>query len=107
MVFALHVPPKIPLPPQSLSPWSTHSQQSVDEAGFLLAIPPDAGHGLVVVGRVPVGVEHDQSVGADQVQAAAARLAAQHEDELRGGGVVEPLHDLGDTERGEGGHMRE
>ena len=82
-------------------------QKSVDEAGFLLSVSPDAGHGLVIVvvghrcrrqlvivGRVAVGVEHHQPIGADQVQAAAARLAAQHEDELRRRDVVKPVHDL-------------
>ena len=36
------------------------------------------------MGRHRNGVEHRQPTDADQVQAAAARLAAQHEDELQG-----------------------
>ena len=66
-----------------------HRQQSINEALFLLPVPPHSGHGLFVVGRVPVGVEHDEAVGPDEVQAAAPGLAGQHEDELGTGRVVE------------------
>lgn len=59
-----------------------HRDQSVDVAGLLLAVSPHPGHGLLVVGWVPVGVKHDQAVGADQIEATPPRLAAQHEDEL-------------------------
>ena len=68
---------------------STHRQQPINEALFLLPVPPDPGHGLLVVGRVPVGVEHDEAVGPDEVQAATPGLAGQHEDELGAGRVVE------------------
>ena len=37
-------------------------------------------HADAEMGRDCNGVEHRQSIGADQDQAAAARLAAQHED---------------------------
>ena len=68
---------------------NNHRQQPVDEALLPLAVPPDPGHGLLVVGRVPIGVEHDEAVGPDEVQAAATGLARQHEDELGAGRVVE------------------
>ena len=48
--------------------------------GALLAVAPDAGHGLQVVGRVPVDVVHHQTRGADQVQAHSARFGTQQED---------------------------
>ena len=50
-------------------------------ASAALTVAPDAREGLIVVGRVPVGVEHHKPTGAHQVQPAAARLAAQHEHE--------------------------
>ena len=59
----------------NLSTVCTHRQQPINEALFLLPVPPDSGHGLLVVGRVPVGVEHDEAVGPDEVQAAAPGLA--------------------------------
>ena len=68
---------------------TTHRQQPINEALLLLPVPPDPGHGLLVVGRVPVGVEHDEAVGPDEVQAAAPGLAGQHEDELGAGRIVE------------------
>ena len=49
---------------------------------FLLSIPPDSGHGLVVVGRIPVWVKHHQPIGSNQVQATPTRLAAQHEHKV-------------------------
>ena len=67
----------------------THRQEPVDEALLPLPVPPDPGHGLLVVGRVPVGVEHYEAVGPDEVQAAATGLAGQHEDELGAGRIVE------------------
>ena len=72
----------------------THRHQPIDEARLLLAVPPHARHGLVVVGRVPVRVEHHQAVGADQVQAAPARLGGEQEQEVAGGRIVETLHHL-------------
>ena len=60
----------------------TYRQQSVDVTLLLLAISPHPGHGLVIVGRIPVRVEHDQPIGSDQIQATPTRLAAQHEDKL-------------------------
>ncbi len=61
---------------------SADRDESVDVALLLLPVPPHARHRLVVVGRVPVGVEHDEPVGADQVESAPTRFAAQHEHEL-------------------------
>jgi hypothetical protein len=62
----------------------TNRQQAVDETVLLLAVTPDAGHGLVVVGRVPVGIKHHEAIGTDQVQPTAASFAAKHEDPLGG-----------------------
>jgi hypothetical protein len=82
-------------PSRSVEATKTHRQEPVDVAGFLLAVPPDPRHGLVVVGRVPVRVEHDQSIGPDQVQAAAPGFRAQHEDKLLRFWIVEAGHHFG------------
>ena len=60
-----------------------HREQSVDVAGLFLPVPPDPSHRLLVVGRVPVRVEHHQAIGANQIQATPTGLAAQHEYEFR------------------------
>lgn len=72
----------------------TYTKESIDKAGFLLPIPPDTGHGLVIVGWIPVRIEHDQAVCADQVEAAASGFGAQHENEVVSVGVVEILNHL-------------
>ena len=79
----------------------------VDEALLLLAVPPHPRHGLLVVGGVPVRVEHHlrrdlekapiqiyQTIGPDQVQTTAASFGGEHEDELTAGWVVELVHNL-------------
>ena len=52
-----------------------NSQESVNEAFLLLSVTPNPGHGLFVVSRIPIWVKHDQPVGTDQVQSAAACFA--------------------------------
>jgi len=37
---------------------NTYSNQPVNVTSFLLAISPHSGHGLVIIGRVPVRVKH-------------------------------------------------
>ena len=54
------------------------AQHAVDVHALLLSIPPHARRRLLVVGGVPVRVEEDEPVGADQVEAAAARLGGEH-----------------------------
>lgn len=49
------------------------THQAVDVAGFPLAVPVHPTHRLGVVAGVPGGVEHHHPVGADQVDAQAAR----------------------------------
>lgn len=59
---------------------------------LLLSVSPHSCHGLVVVGWVPIGVKHDQTIGSDEVEATPTRLAAEHEHKvtaLRGKGHVE------------------
>ena len=67
---------------QSVMPHSSH---------YAAPLPPHPCGRLFVSGGVPVGVKQDQPVAADEVQAAAARLAAQQEHKLAGQGVVEDL----------------
>eukprot|EP00964_Phaeocystis_antarctica_P107733 scaffold72403_cov111-Phaeocystis_antarctica.AAC.3 len=53
------------------------AEEAVDVARLLLTRAPHARESLLVVGGVPVGVEEDEPVGADQVEAAAARLGGE------------------------------
>lgn len=68
--------------------------EAVDEAIFLLPVAPHTRQGLLVGGGIPVRVEKNQAVGADQVEATAARFAAEEEDELFAFGVVEFVDEL-------------
>lgn len=72
----------------------SYCQKPVYITGFLLPVPPDSGHGLVVVRGVPIWVEHDKPVCAYEIQATPASLRAQHENELFRLGIVEIFHDL-------------
>lgn len=71
-----------------------YTKEAIDEARLLLAVPPDSSHGLIVVRRIPVGIEHDETIGPDQIQTATAGLGAQHEYEIAAVGIVEVVHDL-------------
>ena len=48
--------------------------EAVDEAVLGLAVTPDTGERLLIGGRVPIGIEEDKAVGANQVQTAATSL---------------------------------
>lgn len=72
----------------------TYTKEPVDKAGFLLPISPDTSHGLVIVRWIPVRIEHDQSVSADQVETAAAGFGAQHKDKVISVRVVKILNHL-------------
>jgi len=39
----------------------------VDVALFPLSITPHASHCLIVIGRIPVRVEHHEPIGSDQI----------------------------------------
>ena len=49
---------------------------------LLLAIPPNPGHSLIVIGWIPIGIEHHQPVCTNQIQATATGLATQHKQEI-------------------------
>ena len=34
-------------------------------------------------GGIPVGIEHDETIGTDEIETAATGFAAEHEDEIR------------------------
>lgn len=73
-----------------------YRQQAIDIACLLLTVTPDPGHGLFIIGRVPVRVKHDQSVSPNEIEATATSFAAQHEDKVRAlereeAGEKEPL----------------
>ena len=48
-----------------------------------MTVTPDPGHGLFIIGWVPVRVKHDQSVSPNEIEATAPSFAAQHEDKVR------------------------
>ena len=52
-------------------------QKAVNVTTLSLAVAPDAACRLLVVRRVPVGVEKHEPVRANEIQAAPPRLAAQ------------------------------
>lgn len=72
----------------------SHWEQPVDKALLLLPVSPNSSHGLVVVRRVPIRIEHHQAIGANQIEATATCLAAEHENEVGARRVVESLHYL-------------
>ena len=84
----------VALPLEDLLLDRARRDEAVDEAILLLAVAPHARERLLVRGRVPVRVEEDEPVGADEVEAAAAGLGAEEEDELVAGGVVELVDQL-------------
>jgi len=61
---------------------------------LFLSISPDARHSLVIIGWIPIGIEHDQAIGTDQVEAAPASLGGQHENECPIAGVIELIDDF-------------
>lgn len=63
--------------------------EAVHETILLLAVAPDSRQGLLVGGRVPVRIKEDEPVAPDEIEAAAARFAAEQEDELGAVRVVE------------------
>lgn len=68
--------------------------EAVDEAVFFLAVAPYSSQGLLIGGRVPVGIEEDEAVRADEVEATATGFAAEEEDELVAFRVVELVDEL-------------
>ena len=68
--------------------------EAVDETVLFLAVAPHARESLLVGRGVPVRIEEDEPVGADEVEAAAAGLAAEEEDELLAVRVVKLVDEL-------------
>ena len=69
-------------------------EQPVQVALLLLPVAPASSRRLLVVGRVPVRIEEHQSVAADEVDAAPARLAGEQKHKRVRRRVVELLHQL-------------
>lgn len=72
----------------------TYGNEAIYVTGLLLPVTPHSGHCLLIVGRIPVRVKHEQAVGSNQIQAAAASLAAQHEKEAVRLRVIESVNNL-------------
>lgn len=72
----------------------TNSKETIDEARLLLTVSPDSGHGLFVVRGIPIRIEHNQTIRADEIQAASAGFRAEHEDEIVAGFAVKIVHHL-------------
>lgn len=49
---------------------------------------------LLIIGRVPVRIEHYEAVGTDKVETTTARLAAEHEDEYAPRWIVKLVDEL-------------
>ena len=69
----------------------TRAEHAVEHAALLLPVAPHTRGRLLVVGRVPIGVEEDEPVAADEVEAAPAGLGREQEGKQVGVGVVELL----------------
>ncbi|GIX62903.1 collagen-like protein [Babesia caballi] len=67
----------------------TCAEKPVNVARLALAVTPYTRKGLLVVGRVPVRVEQNQPIGADEVDATTSSLGAEKEGEAVGGRIVE------------------
>ena len=68
--------------------------EPVDKTVLFLTVSPHTSEGLLVSRRVPVRIEENEAVGADEVKAAAAGLAAEEEDELFAVRVIELVDEL-------------
>jgi len=70
------------------------AEEAVEEALLLLTISPDTAHGLGVVGGVPVRIEQNEAVGADEVQADTTSLGGEEEDDFTLGGNIEAVDEF-------------
>jgi hypothetical protein len=61
---------------------STYRQKPIDETRFLLTVAPNASHSLVVVSRIPVGIEHHEAIGTNQVKTTSTSFTAEKKDEI-------------------------
>lgn len=68
--------------------------EPVHETILLLAIAPHTRQRLLVGRGVPIGIEEDETVRADEVKAAATGLGAEEEHEFLAGGVIEFVDEL-------------
>lgn len=75
---------------------STYRQKPINETGFLLTVSPYSSHSLIVVGWVPVRIEHNKPVGTYQVKAAPTGFAAEQECKVPAIRIVKPLNNLND-----------
>ena len=64
----------VALPLEDLLLDAARRDEAVHEAVLLLAVAPHARQRLLICRRVPVRIEQDQAVGADEVDTAAAGL---------------------------------
>lgn len=60
----------------------TDGKKTIDEARFLLAISPNAGHRLIVICGIPIRIEHDETIRTDEIQAASTGFRTEHEDKI-------------------------
>lgn len=49
---------------------------------LLLSVPPTSGHCLIIIGWIPVGIKHHQTIGSNQIQTTPTCFTAQHEYEF-------------------------
>ena len=70
------------------------AEHAVKVAPLLLPVAPDSRGRLLVVRGVPIGVEEDETVAADEVEAAPARFGREEEAVEAAVWVVEVLDHL-------------
>ena len=68
--------------------------EAVDKTVLFLAVTPNTSESLLVSGRIPVRIEEDKAIGADEVETTATGFGREQENELLTGRVVEFLHEL-------------
>jgi hypothetical protein len=61
---------------------SARGKQTVNETLLPLAISPHTRHGLIVIGRIPIGIEHYKTIGANQVQTTTTCFGREHKYEV-------------------------
>jgi hypothetical protein len=52
----------------------SYRKKSINETVLLLTITPNTSHRLIIIRWIPVGIEHNQSIRTNQVQATTTGL---------------------------------
>lgn len=69
----------------------TNGKKTIDKTRLLLTVPPHSGHRLVIVCRIPIWIEHDETICTDEIQAASTGFRAEHKDEIVAAVIIKIL----------------